>query len=74
MRNESVNGIRISYNDKFILRLKKKEIKDKKKIGESLSNLQSYKVFKVCQSCQSLSKFVKVCQSCQSLSKLCKLH
>ena len=43
-------------------------------VGESLSNLQSYKVFKVCQSCQSLSKFVKVCQSCQSLSKLCKLH
>ena len=32
MKNESINGVRISYNDKFILRLKNKEIKDKKKM------------------------------------------
>ena len=31
LKNESINGVRISYNDKFILRLKNKEIKDKKK-------------------------------------------
>jgi len=31
LRNESVNGIRISYNDKFILRLKKKKLKIRKK-------------------------------------------
>ena len=32
LKNESINGVRISYNDKFILRLKNKEIKDKKKM------------------------------------------
>jgi len=31
MKNNSINGVRISYNDKFILRLKKKDIKDKMK-------------------------------------------
>ena len=36
---------------------------DMEKLGESLSDLQSYKVFKVSQSCQSLSKFVKVMQT-----------
>ena len=32
LKNESINGVRISYNDKFILQLKNKEIKDKKKM------------------------------------------
>ena len=32
MKNESINGVRISYNDKFILRLKKKDIKEKTKL------------------------------------------
>ena len=32
MKNSSINGVRISYNDRFILRLKKKNIKDKMKI------------------------------------------
>ena len=30
LKNESINGVRISYNDKFILRLKNKEKKEKK--------------------------------------------
>ena len=31
IKNNSINGVRISYNDKFILWLKKKDIKDKMK-------------------------------------------
>ena len=27
----TINGIRVSYNDKFVLRLKNKEIKEKKR-------------------------------------------
>ena len=29
MRTPEINGIRVSYNDKFVLRLKNKEIKEK---------------------------------------------
>ena len=63
MKNNFMINISIRDNEFWLINL-----------GESLSNLQSYKVFKVSQSCQSLSKFVKVCQSCQSLSKLSKLY
>ena len=31
MRTPEINGIRVSYNDKFVLRLKNKEIKEKRK-------------------------------------------
>ena len=31
LKRKSINGIRISYNDKFIMKLKNKDIKDKTK-------------------------------------------
>ena len=31
MKSPIINGIRVSYNDKFVLRLKKKNIKERKK-------------------------------------------
>ena len=31
MKSPEINGIQVSYNDKFVLKLKNKEIKEKKK-------------------------------------------
>ena len=31
MNASEINGVRVSYNDKFIMKLKKKDIKEKKK-------------------------------------------
>ena len=31
MKSPIINGIRVSYNDKFVLRLKNKDIKERKK-------------------------------------------
>ena len=31
MKSSEINGVRVSYNDKFVMRLKKKDIKERKK-------------------------------------------
>jgi len=38
MKSPEINGIRVSYNDKFVLKLKNKEIKEKKKRLNSQKN------------------------------------
>ena len=50
MRTPEINGIRVSYNDKFVLRLKNKEIKEKsKKLNEQkkIEKLANEKLNKV---------------------------
>ena len=35
MNTSEINGVRVSYNDKFVMKLKKKDIKEwKKKLNE----------------------------------------
>ena len=31
IKKQEINGVKVSYNDKFVLKLKKKEIKEQKK-------------------------------------------
>ena len=43
MKPPAINGIRVSYNDKFVLRLKNKEIKEKKENSTNKKNRKTSK-------------------------------
>ena len=71
MRNESINGVRISYNDKFILRLKTKEIKDKKKVLSEQRKKEKEAADKLNSLLKMKPKIIKIYQKKKKIFQIC---